>query len=172
MTEPGGFAASVTIDGDVVTVTISGEADLAARADFNSALESALASGASRRAGPPGGHAQRPGHRPPGARRRRSDGGPGRGLKRSTPDGARPMGHVMRTDRWRDQGRCKGADPEVFHPEDDEDPGDAAKAICAPCPVREVCLEHALAVREKIGVWGGYTAKERRRLIRQRRRAS
>jgi len=25
--------------------------------------------------------------------------------------------------------------------------------------------------REKIGVWGGYTARERRRLVRQRRRA-
>ena len=32
-------------------------------------------------------------------------------------------------------------------------------------------LERALAVREKVGVWGGYTARERRRLVRQRRRA-
>jgi WhiB family transcriptional regulator, redox-sensing transcriptional regulator len=73
---------------------------------------------------------------------------------------------------WRDRGRCKGVDPEVFYPEDDEAPADEAKAICALCPVRETCLEHALTVREKAGVWGGYTARERRRLIRQRRRAS
>ena len=73
---------------------------------------------------------------------------------------------------WRERGRCKGADPEVFYPEDDEDEGLEAKAICAICPVRETCLEHAIAVREKVGVWGGYTARERRRLIRQRRRAS
>jgi len=74
--------------------------------------------------------------------------------------------------QWREKGRCKGADPEVFYPEDDEDPGEDAKEICAICPVRETCLEHAITAREKIGVWGGYTARERRRLVRQRRRAS
>ena len=74
--------------------------------------------------------------------------------------------------QWREKGRCKGADPAVFYPEDDEDLADEAKAICEICPVREACLEHALMAREKIGVWGGYTARERRRLVRQRRRAS
>ena len=78
----------------------------------------------------------------------------------------------MGTTSWRELGRCKGADADVFYPEDEEDPGKDAKAICGLCPVRETCLEHAIAVREKLGVWGGYTAKERRRLIRQRRRAS
>jgi WhiB family redox-sensing transcriptional regulator len=38
--------------------------------------------------------------------------------------------------------------------------------------VRETCLEYAITTREKTGVWGGYTARERRRLVRQRRRAS
>ncbi len=78
----------------------------------------------------------------------------------------------MNTLTWREKGRCKGADPTVFYPEDDEDPGEEAKAICDTCPVREACLEYAVASREKIGVWGGYTARERRRLVRQRRRAS
>jgi WhiB family redox-sensing transcriptional regulator len=36
--------------------------------------------------------------------------------------------------------------------------------------VRETCLEYALTRREKLGVWGGLTERERRRLIRQRRR--
>jgi WhiB family redox-sensing transcriptional regulator len=36
--------------------------------------------------------------------------------------------------------------------------------------VREVCLEHAITRREKLGVWGGLTERERRRLIRRRRR--
>jgi WhiB family transcriptional regulator, redox-sensing transcriptional regulator len=78
----------------------------------------------------------------------------------------------MKHMQWRDRGRCKGANPSVFYPEDDEDEGLEAKAICAMCSVRETCLEAAIASREKIGVWGGYTARERRRLIRQRRRAS
>ncbi len=73
---------------------------------------------------------------------------------------------------WRDRGRCKGAPADVFYPEGDEEPGDEAKAICDTCPVREACLEYAVSSREKIGVWGGYTARERRRLVRQRRRAS
>jgi WhiB family transcriptional regulator, redox-sensing transcriptional regulator len=76
------------------------------------------------------------------------------------------------TTTWREAGRCKGADPEVFYPEDDEDEGISAKAICDKCPVREICLEHAITNREKIGVWGGYTARERRRLVRQRRRSA
>ena len=31
-----------------------------------------------------------------------------------------------------------------------------AKAICAECPVRQVCFEGALARREPYGVWGGH----------------
>ena len=38
------------------------------------------------------------------------------------------------------------------------------------CSVRVACLEHALMSREKVGVWGGATERERRRIIRQRRR--
>ena len=38
--------------------------------------------------------------------------------------------------------------------------------------MREACLEHALAVREKHGVWGGLTERERRRVLRQRRRSA
>jgi WhiB family redox-sensing transcriptional regulator len=73
---------------------------------------------------------------------------------------------------WRERGRCKGVDPAVFYPEDDEDEGLEAKRVCHACPVREACLESAIATRERFGVWGGYTARERRRLVRQRRRAS
>lgn len=77
----------------------------------------------------------------------------------------------MGTMSWRDRGRCRGADPEIFYP-DYDDEGLEAKAVCASCPVRETCLEHALNARERLGVWGGYTEKERRRMLRQRRKAS
>jgi WhiB family redox-sensing transcriptional regulator len=38
-----------------------------------------------------------------------------------------------------------------------ESPADveAAKALCLPCPLREVCLAGALERREPWGVWGG-----------------
>ena len=37
-----------------------------------------------------------------------------------------------------------------------------AKVVCAACPVRTHCLQHALAVDERYGVWGGLTVDERR----------
>jgi WhiB family transcriptional regulator, redox-sensing transcriptional regulator len=74
---------------------------------------------------------------------------------------------------WRSKAACQGLAPDIFYPstEDDAD-AEQAKVICAACPVREACLEHALAVREKDGVWGGATERERRRIIRQRRRTA
>jgi len=75
------------------------------------------------------------------------------------------------TQSWRDKGACRGIDPEVFYPGDDDD-AEEAKAICDVCAVRQACLEHALVAREKEGVWGGATERERRRIIRQRRRTA
>ncbi|HVE47021.1 MAG TPA: WhiB family transcriptional regulator [Acidimicrobiales bacterium] len=72
---------------------------------------------------------------------------------------------------WRQHGACKGVDPDVFYPVSDEE-AEPAKAICATCPVREPCLEYALATRERDGVWGGATERERRRMIRQRRKSA
>lgn len=79
---------------------------------------------------------------------------------------------MSRTDMtWRQRGACNGLDPAVFFPESEES-AEEAKAICAECPVRIACLEHALASHERDGVWGGATERERRRLIRQRRRTA
>ncbi len=75
------------------------------------------------------------------------------------------------TQHWRQYARCLGADPEIFYPASD-DSAVAAKSVCAVCPVREPCLDHAITAREKQGVWGGLTEKERRRLIRQRRKSA
>jgi len=74
---------------------------------------------------------------------------------------------------WRKHSACQGLDPQIFYPaSDDEADAEPAKAVCAQCPVQEACLEHALGYREKDGIWGGYTERERRRLIRQRRRTA
>lgn len=47
----------------------------------------------------------------------------------------------------------------------------AAKEVCAGCPVRQECLEFALAEREVYGVWGGTSERERRRMRRERNAA-
>jgi WhiB family redox-sensing transcriptional regulator len=72
---------------------------------------------------------------------------------------------------WRQNAACRGLDPEIFYPSTDEE-ADVAKSVCGQCHVRETCLEHALGSREREGVWGGATEKERRRIIRQRRRSA
>jgi WhiB family redox-sensing transcriptional regulator len=59
----------------------------------------------------------------------------------------------------------------VFYPASEDDAGEA-KSICATCSVREPCLEYALSNREADGVWGGATEKERRRMLRQRRKTA
>lgn len=72
---------------------------------------------------------------------------------------------------WRTKAACHGLDPQVFYPETDEE-AHQAKVVCSGCPVQGACLEYALTRREKEGVWGGCTERERRRIIRQRRRSA
>ena len=73
--------------------------------------------------------------------------------------------------KWWDLGACRGLDASVFYPEDDDEAA-YAQSVCADCSVRTACLEYALSVREKAGVWGGATERDRRRMIRQRRRTA
>lgn len=74
---------------------------------------------------------------------------------------------------WRAKAACRGLEPTIFYPDPDvEEDALPAKEVCAECQVREACLEYALGFREKDGVWGGCTERERRRIIRQRRRSA
>lgn len=72
---------------------------------------------------------------------------------------------------WRQRAACRGVDPDVFYPATDEE-AEEAKAVCVQCSVRESCLEYALNNRERDGVWGGATERERRRILRQRRKSA
>lgn len=68
------------------------------------------------------------------------------------------------TEEWKAEGACHDHDPDVFFPERGEDV-DAAKRICAGCTVRRECLTYALTTpREKFGIWGGLSGRERRTL--------
>lgn len=69
---------------------------------------------------------------------------------------------------WRSRAECLDADPGWFFPETTEDPV-IAKAVCRRCPVRERCLDHALAAGEWDGVWGGLSATQRKKLRRRDR---
>lgn len=81
------------------------------------------------------------------------------------------MGRPVAAPGWRDRAACLEADPEMFFPEKGGMAGEA-RLLCwgdgptPACPVRRDCLAHALDHRERFGVWGGYTERERRELAR------
>jgi WhiB family redox-sensing transcriptional regulator len=82
---------------------------------------------------------------------------------------------VPADERWQLDAACRGVDaalffaPNYFERRDEKDAREAkAKAICAGCPVREPCLDYALAIREPHGVWGGLNEFERRQVLRRR----
>lgn len=78
------------------------------------------------------------------------------------------------TDDWRNEAACLNHSA-VFLPRKDNDADTAtAKRICAICPVKEACLENAMAYESgdewrRAAVQGGLTPKERANLQNWRR---
>ncbi|WP_037606188.1 WhiB family transcriptional regulator [Streptacidiphilus rugosus] len=79
---------------------------------------------------------------------------------------------------WQEQAACVDYDTRLFfHPAGERGSSfeyreEAAKRICAACPVLEQCRDFALECREEYGVWGGMTEGERATARRRRRRAA
>ena len=80
---------------------------------------------------------------------------------------------VTTAPEWHEQGACRdfdfkaaGIDP--WHPEGTGRPARdgvrLALTICAECPVRQLCLDEALADDQQYGIRGGMTAPARARL--------
>jgi len=73
--------------------------------------------------------------------------------------------------QWQYSGACQSLPTEMFfHPDGERGPRrrnreNAAKTICASCPVIQQCREHALSVQEPYGIWGGLTEDERLAII-------
>ena len=63
---------------------------------------------------------------------------------------------------WMAKGACRRYGPDLFYSELEVDK-DAARTICAACPVAADCLAHAYANNEWMGVWGGLDRGQRRR---------
>jgi WhiB family redox-sensing transcriptional regulator len=75
---------------------------------------------------------------------------------------------VARDESWKLVAACRGLVTGDFFP-DSGDSTKEQKAVCARCPVREVCLEYALFNRIEHGIWGGASERERKRIRRKRR---
>ncbi|MFT4044867.1 MAG: WhiB family transcriptional regulator [Gordonia sp. (in: high G+C Gram-positive bacteria)] len=74
---------------------------------------------------------------------------------------------------WQMQGLCRGVDSSMFfHPDGERGRARAqrerrAKEMCHKCPVIASCREHALAVAEPYGIWGGLSESERSMLMKR-----
>lgn len=70
---------------------------------------------------------------------------------------------------WAARGACTrpGMSPELFFTAPRErgqrrrDREATAKALCAGCPVRALCLAYAVDTGQRAGIWGGLTETER-----------
>jgi len=70
---------------------------------------------------------------------------------------------------WQDHAACKGMDNELFFSERGDTLGvELGKQVCAECPVKVQCLEYAIENREKYGIWGGKSERQRREIRRRR----
>lgn len=79
---------------------------------------------------------------------------------------------------WTQDAMCAQVDPELFFPTTGAS-SEPAKTICATCPVVEECLEYAESFEAgeqgtqtsygPFGVYGGRSANERRKAMRERR---
>lgn len=74
---------------------------------------------------------------------------------------------VAKQQPWMERAACTGKS-ELFHNEKSRIISRRAKEICASCAVQKDCLDYALE-NEHIGIWGGLTGNERRRLRRRSR---
>lgn len=73
--------------------------------------------------------------------------------------------HLINREPWAAEGTCRQVDPEIFFPEKGQSARDA-KRVCANCPVAAECLEYALVNGERSGIFGGYSERERRRMLK------
>lgn len=69
------------------------------------------------------------------------------------------LAHVAPRSSWVHYAACS-SNPAPFQAKVEDI--DACRAICSECPVRQRCLEYAVANEERWGVWGGLTYKERK----------
>jgi WhiB family redox-sensing transcriptional regulator len=76
---------------------------------------------------------------------------------------------------WQESAACRELPSEMFfHPEGERGPRrknreNAAKAICASCPVLTACREQALRLAEPYGIWGGLSEDDREIILETRK---
>ena len=84
------------------------------------------------------------------------------------PDFAMVLAEIVNRPAWHRQAACRGADMDLFFLERGKKLSAEAVAYCESCQVRTQCLDSVLQQSQTVGVWGGTTARGRKRLRAQR----
>ncbi|MFI9340010.1 WhiB family transcriptional regulator [Streptomyces sp. NPDC052773] len=76
---------------------------------------------------------------------------------------------MIRNLDWLQQAACAGLDHRAFFATSRHARAqvNAARRVCAACPVREQCATWAIQTGERWGVWGGMSQQELRRRRRR-----
>jgi len=72
-------------------------------------------------------------------------------------------------------GACRTADPDLFFDEEIEKRDLAPPEImayCGHCFIKETCLDWAIDSKQKSGMWGGTTPRQREKLVKKATRVS
>lgn len=84
---------------------------------------------------------------------------------------------LLERPKWFAEAKCRGVGGDLAHPTTGGRPERSParqfiRIYCNHCKVTRQCLEYALdfeASTGPVGVWGGYTSYERRRMVRKRK---
>jgi WhiB family transcriptional regulator, redox-sensing transcriptional regulator len=74
---------------------------------------------------------------------------------------------MLRRPEWHQRAACRGVGPSDYVRGRGAN-YESAKTVCGDCPVRQECLDVALADESLVGLWGGTTEAERREIRRAR----
>lgn len=74
------------------------------------------------------------------------------------------IGFFPTREPWMEDAACARTDPEAFFPDKGGSTREATK-VCRGCDVRGACLQWALRNKERWGVLGGMSERERRKLM-------
>lgn len=85
-------------------------------------------------------------------------------LRKTHPSKSTPVPWTKREEPWASEAACLKADPNIFFPEKGGSVREA-KRICSSCEVRQECLGFSLDNRERFGIWGGLSERERRKVL-------
>lgn len=71
----------------------------------------------------------------------------------------------LKPEPWTRNGACLEVNPDMFFPgKGDHRTAREAREVCDRCTERIECLAYAMRNREREGIWGGKTARERQTL--------